>query len=172
MNIINKIKSFKIHHQFGWDRHKIHIEPGFQISNSCRIQFKGLAYIGPNARISGAGTLHFGDNTIIGPNVQIMTSVHDYTTAMLPYDGANNITKDIYIGDNCWLGSDVIIMPGIRIGDGCVIGARSFINHDFPACSIIVGTPGRIIKQRDMTNYQEMCKNKKLYLYQKYNLKP
>lgn len=170
MSIINKFRSFRIHHKFGWDRKKIHIEHGFQMSSSCTILFQSVAYIGPNATISGSGTLHFGDNTIIGPNVQIMTSVHDYRTNMLPYDGFKNITKDIYIGKNCWIGSDVIIMPGVHINDGCVIGARSFINRDCPKCSVVVGTPGKVIKYRSAKKYSLLCKNKKLYLYQKYNL--
>lgn len=172
MHLINKLRSLKVHHQYGWDRHKIHIEPGFEISNTMHIKFAGTAYIGPNARISGTGILYFGDNTIIGPNVQIMTSVHDYTTGVLPYDGSHNITKDIHVGKNCWIGSDVIIMPGVHIGEGCVIGAKSFINHDCPKGSIVAGVPGKVINHRNMKKYKEMCKKKKLYLYQKYNLIP
>lgn len=53
------------------------------------------------------------------------------------------------IGKNCWLGEGVIVMPGVTIGDGCVIGAHSVVNKDMPAACIAVGSPARVVKKFD-----------------------
>ena len=51
------------------------------------------------------------------------------------------------IGDNVWLGEGVIVMPGVTIGNGCVIGAHSVVNKSIPDNCIAVGTPAKIIKR-------------------------
>ena len=51
------------------------------------------------------------------------------------------------IGKNVWLGEGVIVMPGVTIGDGCVIGAHSIVNKDIPAACIAVGSPAKVIKR-------------------------
>ena len=61
-------------------------------------------------------------------------------------DHRQYITSPVKVGKNCWLGEGVIVMPGVTIGDGCVIGAHSVVNKDIPADSIAVGSPARVIK--------------------------
>ena len=52
------------------------------------------------------------------------------------------------IGNDVWIGTEAIIMPGITIGDGAIIGARSIVTKDIPPYSIVVGVPGKVIKKR------------------------
>ena len=52
----------------------------------------------------------------------------------------------VYIGKNVWIGDKASIMPGVTIGDGCVIGANTVVTKDVPPYSVVVGTPGRIVK--------------------------
>lgn len=167
MGIISKIKLYKLYKKLNINKNDVKIDENQYIY--ANVLFKGLAYIGPNILMSGFGKIEIGNNTIIGPNVEIMTSVHNYNTDLLPYDGSKDITKDVIIGDNVWIGSSVIIMPGVRIGDGAVIGAKSFVNSDVPFCSISVGTPNKVIKYRNINKYKELSKMGKLYLKQKYN---
>ena len=58
-------------------------------------------------------------------------------------------SEEINIGDNCWLGEGVCILPGVTIGAGSIIGALSVVNRDIPANSIAVGAPAKVIKQWD-----------------------
>lgn len=51
------------------------------------------------------------------------------------------------IGKNCWIGEGVIIMPGVAIGDGCVIGAHSIVKNSIPEASIAVGSPAKVVKR-------------------------
>lgn len=55
----------------------------------------------------------------------------------------------VAIGNNVWIGFDVIILPGLTIGDGAVIGARSVVDRDIPAYSVAVGNPARVVRQLD-----------------------
>ena len=56
-------------------------------------------------------------------------------------------TAPVVIGDNCWIGEGVFIMPGVEIGEGCVIGAHSIICQSIPPRTIAVGTPAKVIKR-------------------------
>ena len=55
---------------------------------------------------------------------------------------------DIRIGNDVWIGSDAAILPGVTIGDGAIIGARSVVTKDVPAYTIVAGNPAKQIKQR------------------------
>lgn len=76
--------------------------------------------------------------------MQLLTPHH-------PQDPAQRATgreagKPITIGDNCWLGGGVIVCPGVRIGDGAIIGAGSVVTRDIPANSVAVGNPARVTR--------------------------
>lgn len=62
-------------------------------------------------------------------------------------DHREYITAQVKIGKNVWLAEGVIVMPGVTIGDGCVIGAHSVVNRDIPEASIAVGSPAKVIKR-------------------------
>jgi acetyltransferase-like isoleucine patch superfamily enzyme len=53
----------------------------------------------------------------------------------------------VFIGDDCWIGGNVSILPGVTIGNGCTIGAGSVVTKSIPAFSVAVGSPARVIKK-------------------------
>jgi acetyltransferase-like isoleucine patch superfamily enzyme len=55
--------------------------------------------------------------------------------------------REIRIGDNVWIGFDAVILPGVQIGEGSVVGARSVVNADVPAYCVVAGNPARVVKQ-------------------------
>jgi lipopolysaccharide O-acetyltransferase len=55
----------------------------------------------------------------------------------------------VVIGDNVWIGESVCVLPGVSIGEGCIIGALSVVTKSIPAYSIAVGSPARVVKQFD-----------------------
>ena len=77
--------------------------------------------IGIRAEISGE--CHIGDNVIMGPDCQIWTVNHNFSDVNRPikYQG-NSDEKPVYIGDDVWIGSRVMILPGVHIGNGVVVG--------------------------------------------------
>ena len=89
-------------------------------------------------------TIRIGHHTLIGPNSSLYTVNH----ALDPEERAQGFCIDapIHIGSGVWLGGDVVVMPGVNIGDGSVIGAGSVVTKDIPAGVIAVGNPCRVLR--------------------------
>ena len=89
-----------------------------------------------------------GNNVFIAPNVAIYTAGHP-----VHYEMRNTMLEygiPVTIGDNCWIGGNVVICPGVSIGEGSVIGAGAVVTKDIPANVIAAGNPCRVI--REITN--------------------
>ncbi len=67
-------------------------------------------------------------------------------------DHREYVVKPVCIGKNVWLGEGCIVMPGVTIGDGCVIGAHAVVNKDIPAESIAIGSPAKVVKRYSREN--------------------
>ncbi len=85
-----------------------------------------------------------GDDAFIGPNVSIYTACH--STDPTERNSRCEWAEPVTIGNNCWIGGSVTILPGVTIGDNCTIGAGSVVTHNIPANSIAVGNPCKVIK--------------------------
>ena len=113
-------------------------------------------------KITGKGKCVIGDNFHSGINCQILTDSHNYDQGnAIPYD-SSVIAKDVIIEDNVWLGNNVIVLPGVTIGEGAVIQAGSVVVKDIPALSIAGGNPAKPFKERDKKHYFDL-KDKKAF---------
>ena len=91
----------------------------------------------------GNGEITIGEGTYIGPNVGLITQNHDLQdlSNFLP-------AKGIVIGDCCWLGMNVVILPGVVLGNHTIVGAGSVVTHNFPeGHCLITGNPAKMIKR-------------------------
>ena len=123
-------------------------------------------YIGPHAKLFGTGNIHIGKNSIIGNNVTILTTNHNYEGEELPYD-STAINKDVVIGRNVWIASFSFILPGVTVGDGAVVAGGSVVTKNVPACAVVGGNPAKILKYRNMENYQKLDHENKYYMVKK-----
>ena len=89
--------------------------------------------------------IYVGDYTMFGPNVTVTTAGHPILPELREQGYQYNAA--IHIGRNCWIGSGVMIMPGIIIGDNVVIGAGSVVTHDLPSNVVAVGTPCKVLRE-------------------------
>lgn len=85
-----------------------------------------------------------GDRVQIGTGVSIITAGHD--TSVLSRRKFVEFGNPIFIEDDCWIGANVVILPGVRIGRGSTIGAGSIVTKDIPPLSVAIGSPCRVRK--------------------------
>ncbi|WP_252031368.1 sugar O-acetyltransferase [Vibrio sp. SCSIO 43135] len=102
-------------------------------------------YMNTNGVILDCGKVTIGDFVMIGPNVTLCTAGH-------PLDAKTRYTyeefaKPIHISDKVWIGANVIVLPGVTIGERAVVGAGSVVTKDVPADTVVVGNPARIVKE-------------------------
>lgn len=104
--------------------------------------------------------IYVGSHTLFGPNVVLATAGHP----MLPELRKHGIQYNmpIHIGENCWLGAGVIVVPGVTIGDNVVIGASSVVTKDIPSNSVAMGTPCRVVRQINDHDKEYYFKDKKI----------
>ena len=100
-------------------------------------------WIGPNTVLDGSGGLSIGDYCSISAGVQIYS--HDSIQWALSSGKAEYEKAPTSIGNNCYLGPNVVVAKGITIGSRCVIGANSLVLHDIPSCSKAYGSPCRVM---------------------------
>lgn len=137
-----------IRHFFGRAGENFIIEPNFYCDYGFNIEIGDNFYANHNLVILDAAKVSFGDNVFIAPNCAFYTAGH-------PVDVNKRNTgleyaKPITIGNNVWIGGNVVVLPGVNIGDNTTIGAGSVVTKDIPADVIAVGNPCRIIKKLNL----------------------
>jgi acetyltransferase-like isoleucine patch superfamily enzyme len=95
--------------------------------------------------IWGGGGVTIGNRVMVGSHSAITSITHDYTAQQI-YDTV--IAKPIIIEDDVWIGTHVVILPGIRIGRGAVLAAGCVVTKDVPSAGIVAGVPARLVKYR------------------------
>lgn len=91
-----------------------------------------------------------GAGTWVAPNAYIVPVTHGYKRRDLTISQQGTRGGDIVIGEDCWIGINAVISPGVTIGKGAVIGANSVVTKDIPEYAIAVGAPAKVIGSRDI----------------------
>ena len=99
------------------------------------------AAINSFCRFFGHGGIEIGEDTQVGPGTLITTTTHDYSREL------EASFEKVTIGRRVWIGANVTILPGVEIGDFCVIGAGSVVDRSIPASSLAVGVPARVVRK-------------------------
>lgn len=125
-------------------KENIHIESAFWCDYGYNIFVGENFYSNHNLVILDGAKVTFGDNIFMGPNCSFYTAGHpfdvDQRNAGLEY------AKPITVGNNVWFGGNVVVLPGVSIGDGAVIGAGSVVTKDIPENVLAVGNPCKVVK--------------------------
>lgn len=150
----------------GMKKKNVTLSYPYSIFNEYNLVCQEYVYIGPSSWMSLFGKLFIGKGTVIGPRVKIHTANHNYEGDMLPYD-EKVLIKDVFIGENVWIGADVTILPGVKIGEGAVVGACSCVTKDIPPLAIVAGNPAKILKYRNSSRYEYNKISGNIYLKKK-----
>lgn len=95
--------------------------------------------------ILDCGVVTIGDRVMFGPFVSIFAATHE-TEVQSRRDNIE-YAREVTIGDDCWIGGHVTILPGVTIGEGCTIGSNSIVTKDVPAWSVAMGAPAKVVKK-------------------------
>lgn len=120
------------------------IEPSFWCDYGYNIEVGENFYANHNLVILDCAKVEFGDNVFIGPNCSFYTAGHPLD-AKQRNEGLE-YAHPIKLGDNIWLGGNVVVLPGVSIGSNSVIGAGSVVTKDIPENVVAVGNPCRVVK--------------------------
>ena len=129
-----------------WGGHNVHM------GNSVYANF--------NLTLVDDGQIYIGDHVMFGPNVTVATPNHPIHVKMREHQLQYN--KDVYIGENVWIGSGVCIMPGVHIGKYSVIGAGAVVTKDIPENVVAVGNPCRVLREISEHDSEYFYKDEKI----------
>jgi acetyltransferase-like isoleucine patch superfamily enzyme len=91
--------------------------------------------------------VRIGNFTKFGPGVSIFAATHP--AAVQERRESPDYSKEVTIGNDCWIGGHTVILPGVTIGDGVTVGASSVVTRNIPSYSIAVGSPARVIRKAE-----------------------
>ncbi|MEO6221318.1 MAG: WcaF family extracellular polysaccharide biosynthesis acetyltransferase [Ginsengibacter sp.] len=123
----------------------VHVYPGVKIWAPWNIILDNECGIANGAILYSQDKIKIGTRSVISQGAHLCTGTHDYTQQGFPL-----ITSPINIGDHVWVAAETFIHPGVTIGTGSVIGARSVVNKDMPSWMICTGHPCKPLKERNV----------------------
>ncbi|PNY29081.1 Uncharacterized protein TCAP_01011 [Tolypocladium capitatum] len=120
------------------------IEPPLNIDYGCNVVIGDSFYSNFNLVMLDCGIIKIGNRVQFGPFVSIFAATHE-TGVQSRRDGVE-YARSVTIGDDCWIGGNTTIMPGVTIGKGCTIGAGSVVTKAIPDFSVAIGSPAKVVK--------------------------
>jgi len=146
---------YYVHEHVTW-RTKIHAEGSYRIHPTASLRNASNIYLGRDAHINinccvwpgEHSKIVLGDNLLMGPGVSIQAANHGTSREGIMMEQTRT-QKDIVIGNDCWLGSNVTILAGVTIADGCIVGAGAVVTKSITEpYSIVGGVPAKVIGMR------------------------
>lgn len=135
----------------------IKVDDGVKIVSSTKI-WGGNISIGLNTFVghevlivNGDASIKIGSNVDIAPRVIIVSGTHELTP-WADRAAGKGFSKDICIGNGCWIGAAAIILGGVNIGERAMVGAGALVCSDVPNGAVVVGNPAKVLKVWDYDN--------------------
>lgn len=125
----------------------LNIEHGAYFGRGDEVRIGDRSGIGVNCRLHGPVTI--GRDVMMGPDVVIIATNHGFADVTRPMIEQGHETPDpVEIGDDVWIGTRAVILPGVRVGKGAIIGAGAVVTKNVPDYTIVAGNPARVIGNR------------------------
>jgi acetyltransferase-like isoleucine patch superfamily enzyme len=133
----------------GYAGNGVHYGQGIMIRNPQMIRLGDRAQVGDGVFLQGGGGLTIGNDVLLGPGVKIWTQNHVFRDPEVPILDQGAEYADVTIEDDCWLGANVFVMPGVHLPRGCVVAAGSVVGtKQYRPYQILMGFPARPIGSR------------------------
>lgn len=119
------------------------VRPTVKTQFPWKVSIGDFSWIGDDVVLYSLGTINIGRHAVVSQKTYLCTGSHDL--AELDF---RIFSRPVVIEDECWLATDVYVAPGVTIGKGTLVGARSSVFKDLPAGKICMGSPARVVKDR------------------------
>jgi acetyltransferase-like isoleucine patch superfamily enzyme len=126
------------------------LEPGVWITapGAARVRIGAGSFLNLGVMVAAQELVEIGENCMLANGCFVSDASHRFADPDKPITWQGFESKGpTRIGDNCWLGANVVVTSGVTIGERCVIGANSVVTHDLEPFSIAAGSPARTIKR-------------------------
>lgn len=121
----------------------VSIHPSAKIDYPWNLTMRNKSSLGENSWIYAMDKIVIGEKSCIGKDVYLLTGSHDIGKSTFDL-----VTKPIHIGNYCWVATASTLLPGVSLGDGCVVAANSVVTKSYDECSVVGGNPAKFIKKR------------------------
>lgn len=123
---------------------------GFYAATGGRIEVGNrVAFnVGVHVNSEVGGSIRIGDCSIFGPNVVMRSANHRFDRTDLSIRDQGHVFGDIVIEEDVWLGANVVVLSGVRIGRGAVVAAGAVVTKDVPSMALVGGVPAKLIRMR------------------------
>lgn len=111
------------------------------------IEIGDNSMLGENCRIYSG--VKIGNDVLMAPDVHILTRNHNFDRTDIPMNIQGDSFKEVIIGDDVWIGTNVVILPGVTIGDHSIIASGAVVAKSVPSYAITGGVPAKVIKFRE-----------------------
>jgi carbonic anhydrase/acetyltransferase-like protein (isoleucine patch superfamily) len=123
------------------------VGPAQVLEHECVVSIGDRCVIGKGSAIVGHASVEIGDDVWTGPYVYVTDANHGYEDVSEPIGRQFAATRPVRVGSGSWLGSGVVVLPGVTIGRHVVVGAGAVVATDLPDYSVAVGNPARVVRQ-------------------------
>lgn len=125
----------------------INVEHGAFFGTGENVHLGDRSGIGVNCRLHGPVSI--GRDVMMGPDVVVIATAHGHSDISVPMmDQPSVAPRLVTIGDDVWIGTRAVILPGVRVGRGSIVGAGAVVTKHVPDYAVVGGNPARVIRYR------------------------
>jgi acetyltransferase-like isoleucine patch superfamily enzyme len=144
--------------------HRLYMNFYIWLLHFTKIKMTGTPrFIAKSVKFDDFNRISLGDRLVVSMNVHFLTHDYSYTTALIainePPKKDIGILRDIFVGNNVFIGMNCILLPGTNIGNNVIIGAGSIVRGTIPDFAIVAGNPAQVIG--DIREYAQKVKSRK-----------
>ena len=125
----------------------VHLYPSVRIAIPWNVDIQEEASVGDGAILYSLGPIHIGRQATVSQGAHLCAGTHDYNRPDMPL-----IKASIWIGNGVWICAEAFVGPGVRIGDGSILGARAVAMKNIADRSIAAGNPARVVRERTIAS--------------------